>query len=306
MDKGFISASMLDPYSRRLESAKVYVEELRRKKTLEEKGIEEERKVELRRAVERAEALVQRGERSMQRELEAIQDLIDKQDAAIAEKDFVIQSMEERLSNARVLAPRDGIFVVRLFVDWRSGGRWRENAPGTRLYGNAHIADVIDPDAMQVEFLVNEADFPRLEEGLPAKVKLPACPERTFEGRLAKLGGLGRDRFDLAPLGQEEDKTGVTTFNAAVAFDGGDAVLRPGMSAVLEILLGDPVQALTVPREAVQETDEGVYVAVRDDTGEPRRQLVEGSFFDEEYFAVTQGLAEGDRVLVNAEKRGPL
>jgi len=306
MDKGFISASMLDPYSRRLQSSKVYLEELRRKKALEEKGIEEERKVELRRAVERSEALVERGERSMARELEAIQNLIEKQEATIAEKEFVIEKMEERLSNSRVLAPREGIFVVRLFVDWRSGGRWRENAPGTRLYGNAHIADVIDPEAMQVECLVNEADFSKLKEGLPARVRLPAFPGRSFQGTLAKLGGLGRDRFDLAPMGQEEAKTGVATFNATVTFDGEDARLRPGMSALVEILLGGQVEVLVVPREALRETDDGVQVTIEDAQGEAHIQRIQGSFFDEQHFAVSEGLSEGDVVVMEVKGGGDL
>ena len=77
------------------------------------------------------------------------------------------------------------------------------------------------------------------------------------------VGGIGRDRFDLAPQGQEESHTGVTVFNALLDIESPGVELRPGMSALVEVVIEPEKPRLVLPRAAVQRTvgdDEARFV----------------------------------------------
>ena len=89
-------------------------------------------------------------------------------------------------------------------------------------------------------------------------------------------------------------------FNAAVELDGKGATFRPGMSAVMEVLLEEPRPRLVIPREAVQESDEGPVVLRKTRSGS-ERVPIQGSVFDDRYFLVTEGLQENDVILVRQE-----
>lgn len=291
-DKGYITATALEPFSRRVESASAYVSELQLKISLREKALPEERRVELRENVRRAASKVERGRKAMERRLDALLNSVAKKDAEIARNRFRLADLERQVTEANVVSPADGIFVIRLFRDWRSGGVWREYRPGAHIWGGGDtIADIIDPASMRIELNFSEVDFPRIRKGLPVRIRIPSFPDRTFTGVVAELGGVGRDRYELAQLGHETAHTGVTQFNAVIDFDGQGIAFHPGMSAECEVQLEEPRAQLVVPRSAVAFRDgsPGVLVA-------GRWTPFEGRILNEHYVVVDGGLAEGDRI----------
>lgn len=297
-DKGFVSDVMLEPYRRRFETAQAFVEELKVKRQLREKGIPAERRVELERNVTRARAAVERGERAMARRLQEIRDEIGIVEIQIREREYQIASREGLLEDSVVRAPSDGIARRRQYVDWRQGGAWSEYRPGVRVWPYDSLVDLVNLEEMEVSLMINEVDFNRLAPGVKTRVRMPAFPEKIFEGHLESLGGIGRDRFELALFGEERRETDVTVFNATVVFDNPGVRFRPGMSAFVEFVLDEPRRRLVVPRAAVDETEEGPVVWRRDgDRVEPRP--VEGEAVSDDYFAIDSGLAEGDVILLD-------
>jgi multidrug efflux pump subunit AcrA (membrane-fusion protein) len=78
-----------------------------------------------------------------------------------------------------------------------------------------------------------------------------------------------------------------------------NAGLRPGMTANLKITVGQRQNALLVPMLAVQETDSGSVVLLKDaTTGESTETPVELGLSDGTNWEVLRGLNEGDQVLV--------
>ena len=303
--KEFISESMLEPFVQRARTARARLEEMKARIVLREKAVPEERRVELAREVRRIEGLLARRADARKRRVELIQAKLGVSDARIAEARYRMRRLERGLKQTESAAPASGIFSIRLFRDWRGGGVWTEYKPGLRVYRQDIVADIVDPHAMSVAFLVHESDFRHLAEGLPARVRLPAFPDRVFEGSLKEVGGIGRDRFDLAPQGQEESHTGVTVFNALLDIESPGVELRPGMSALVEVVIEPEKPRLVLPRAAVQRTvgdDEARFVVRQKALVGIREITVTGRMVGDTLFEVQSGLQEGDVVVVGREE----
>jgi len=92
----------------------------------------------------------------------------------------------------------------------------------------------------------------------------------------------------------------VLTYDVPVSLEGINGVaLRPGMTANLNIVVGQRQDVLLVPALAVQQSDEGNVVLVQDTPDGPAVTTpVQVGLSDGTYVEIASGLIEGDRVLV--------
>ena len=301
--RDFISASALEPYARKLENARSYLEELDIEIQLRKKGISEERRIELRRAVERAQATVERGQRRLGRRLAEVKNQIETSEKKIRESRHHLQHHQGEVANAATYATRDGIAKVRRYRDWRSGGRLKEYKAGVERHPQDIIADVINPEVMKIDLVVNEADFHELSGGMPVRVALPAVPGKSYHGKVEQLGAIGRDRNLVDPTAKSGGNSDIVMFSAEISFDGEGARFQPGMSAMVEVLVEPPAQRLVVHREAVHTDQDGAYVLQRH-AGETQRRGIKGRVFNERFFLVEEGLSAGDVILLRPTPSG--
>ncbi len=298
-DRKFVSATLLDKYERKLKAAVAYREELKVKARLKEKGIPVERRIELERNVIREQAGVDRGQKAMERRLAEIENEIKVIQAKIDLQKFNLEWWKQMIRNSVLSASREGIFKRYEHIDWRSGGKWMEKSPGTRTWAYDIVAEIDNPNRMQVELMVNEADFNRLSKNTKIRVRLPAFPGREFVGKLVSLGGLGRDRFEVAQRGQDDRPTGIAVFNAVVHIESTDVTFHPGMSAMAEFILEPPAERLVIPRQAVHQEAHNMIVYRKALGGKPVSTPVKGRIFNEEYFLVSEGLEPGDVIYLD-------
>jgi len=296
--KNFISLSALAPYQRKAENAGALVKEIDLKIEVSKKGIPEERRIELRTAVERAEAVGRRAEKRMARRLAEIEKEMAASEKRILENRHHSARARQETEQAEVRAARDGVVKIRKYRDWRGGGRLREYKAGVEKWPQDIIADVIDPEKMKIKLVVNESDFHVLREGMPVRVCMPAFPGRTFRGRLEQLGAIGHDRSKVDPTARSGEQSEIMMFSAEISFDGGGTTFQPGMSAMVEIMVEDPAPRLVVPREAVHGVEGGFFVN-RKAAASVERVEVKGRILNERYFLVEGGLKETDVVLLN-------
>ena len=97
--------------------------------------------------------------------------------------------------------------------------------------------------------MVHEVDRHRLAVGLPVRLRLEAYPEAEFTGRIETIARLATE---------VEADSGVRGFAVVARIDGADPRLRPGMTAIVEIVLGEVADVVLVPRTAVAERDGGL------------------------------------------------
>ena len=299
-DKGYTTISALEPYGRSLENAKAVLEELKLKNQIERKGISEERRVELRKAVERAKSNLERIGQRRKRRLEAIATLISAEEKNLEVTKFTIAHAQEQIDNASVYAPSDGVFKLLTYRDWTAGGLWREVQVGDEKRPEDVIGHIIDPSNMMVKLVVNESDFPKLSVGMPVTMRVPSLPGKVFNGKIKQLGAIGKDRNMVDPIAAGGGDSEVIMFNAAVDFDGQGVRFHPGMSADITVGVQRHKPGLYIPRAAVFMKDGRHYVYV-EENGEERQ--IAGHDFNEMMFHVEGGLAEGDRIYIRRIRR---
>jgi multidrug resistance efflux pump len=303
LEKGFVTRMGLEPRQRRAETARAALAEKRIALAEAADGRPREELLELESEVGRLREQVARGERSMARRLEEADSRIRESDTEIAKDRFTIANLSREIARTEIRAPTNGVIALRIFQDWRSGGQWSEYKPGITVYKNDRVGDIVNPGLMEVALMVNEADARLVRAGQKARLRLPAYPDREFAGVVRDVGGIGRDRYDLAPRGQEDGLTGVAMFNVTVSIRDPHVEYRPGMSVLVEIEIEPPGEALVVPAEALTPEGGGWVARVRTGRGE-RRAAVTGRRVGERFFRIESGLNEGDVVCLAADGGG--
>jgi HlyD family secretion protein len=102
-----------------------------------------------------------------------------------------------------------------------------------------------DLSQMQVKAEVSEADIGRVVEGAPVKFTVDAYPGREFEGRVIQV----RSAPDVK---EGQTATNVVVYGVLVTAANPDQVLKPGMTATVEILAETLKDALVVPSQALR------------------------------------------------------
>lgn len=142
------------------------------------------------------------------------------------QRDRTQQTMLHAQANSNLMqvrSPLDGV-VVRDTV-WKQG-TMGEVQEGDQIRPGVPVMEVVNPTAMQVRVLANQEDFPRLQIGQTAKVRLDAYPEMVFAAKLAQL----------APIGEGGDfSSKLRSFVVIVSIEGNDPKLMPDLSAAVDV-----------------------------------------------------------------------
>jgi HlyD family secretion protein len=150
--------------------------------------------------------------------------------------------------------------------------------------------DVVDISCIYITAPIDEVDAPRVREGMPARVTLDAFKDRSFPAHVRRV----------APYVLDTEKQARTVEVEAEIDDRGDALLLPGYSADVEVILAEHADVLRIPTRALIEGNR-VYVL---EEGRARARGIETGLGNWEYTEVTQGLEAGQRVVVSIDREG--
>jgi multidrug resistance efflux pump len=299
-ERGFIADAVLERYVRRAATARAALEEKQLQIELRRQGARAEDLLENERTIERYTADLARGASAMQRRLGQIDAGIAVGTLQLEQRRFDRDRNAGDLQQTTTLAATSGVLRVRMYSNWRQGGVWQPYAAGIRKNKYDTVADIIGRGSFRVDLMVHESDLHRVSVDAPVRIHVGAFPGKVFRGRVKAVGGVGRDRQDVAPRGYEDSPSGVTMFNVEVRFDEvGDADLHPGMSAIAEIVVSPVARRLLIPSAAVGQHQgaSAVRIAPARSRGKPSVRRVAGHPFDALNFVVEDGLAEGDTIL---------
>lgn len=163
--------------------------------------------------------------------------------AALVKAETNLELARDRLSDVTLRAPLSGTIVERNVEDGQIITGAREVSGGTVLMRMADLAEV------QVRTLVDETDIGRVDPGLPAAITVEAFPDRTFRGTVLKI----------EPQAVVEQN--VTMFAVLTRIVNEGDLLRPGMNASVEIVLGREEDVLALPNAAVKTPQEARQLA---------------------------------------------
>jgi len=255
------------------------------------------------------------GERSRLALLDAEQRLREAEAAETAAKttadsDFVsrdrriekikadLERAERAVKSLQAVAPREG--TVNILPNYRSAtpmGAPAEYRPGDKTFPGAMILELPDLSSVFLVARIEEADRGQLRVGQTATIRADAIPDRDYQATISEISLLARvDYMSGWPPAK--------LFDLKLTFTDPDARLRPGMSAVARVGVGQIEDVLLVPAKAV--FNEGGRAVVyrfgrRDFSAVPVEIIRRGR----EQVAVKGGVEPGDRVALappNEEK----
>jgi multidrug resistance efflux pump len=142
------------------------------------------------------------------------------------QRDRTQQTMLHAQANADLMqihSPLDGVVVLNTI--WKQG-TMGEVQEGDQVRAGVPFMQVVNPAAMQVRVLANQQDFPKLEVGQTAKVRMDAYPELIFPAKLDQV----------APIGESGDFSNkIRAFVVIVSIQGNDPKLMPDLSAAVDV-----------------------------------------------------------------------
>jgi multidrug resistance efflux pump len=232
---------------------------------------------------------------------------IKKRELDTQRKERDLDQAQKEIEKITIKAEKPGLVVY--------GKVWKGSGPekirvGDEIWGGVNIITLPDLSRMQVKTYVNEVDVDKLKIGQPASIKLDALPEPTFNGKIASIAPLGREK---------EGEKHVKVFDVTVEIAEEDDRLKPGMTAIAEVIIEtipprpeiaadsvltkatDEVVAeslplpLFIPLDAVFEKD-GRTVVYRLVDGQPKEVEVVLGKRNNDYVVVEEGLVPDDRV----------
>jgi multidrug resistance efflux pump len=154
------------------------------------------------------------------------------------QRDRTQQTMMHAQANADLMqihSPLDGVVVLDTI--WKQG-TMGEVQEGDQVRAGVAFMEVVNPAAMQVRVMANQQDFPALQIGQTARVRLDAYPEMMFQGKVDQI----------SPIGEGSDfSQKIRNFAIVVAIQGNDPKLMPDLSAAVDVDTSTRKAETTVP-----------------------------------------------------------
>ncbi|WP_419949547.1 efflux RND transporter periplasmic adaptor subunit [Candidatus Palauibacter sp.] len=148
----------------------------------------------------------------------------------------------DKLDDVTLRAPISGTVVERTVEQGQV-------VTGTRdLTGGTVLMRMADLNEVQVRMLVDETDIGRLQPGLPADITVEAYPSRTFRGSVLKI----------EPQAVVEQN--VTMFAVLTRISNEEDLLRPGMNADVEVVIGREEDVLAVANSGIKSQQEAAQI----------------------------------------------
>ncbi len=152
---------------------------------------------------------------------------------------------------------------------------------------------VADLDRLQVDAFVDETDIGRVRLGQPAEVTIDAYPDRKFFGRVVKIAS------------GSTMQQNVVTYDVTIALQNPGHLLKPDMTATVNITVARRDDVLAIPIDAVRQGAQGATVSVmtKGRNGRPQFNTVpiKTGVSDADHIEVLDGLKEGDTVVVSGQ-----
>jgi HlyD family secretion protein len=197
------------------------------------------------------------------------------------------------LAKMTIRAPGPGLVI---YGDQRNPWDEREIKVGEMVYSGQPFLTLPDLSEMQAVVSIHEADISRIHTGQKAFVVVESSNETPIDGEVVKVAPVA------ASSGRrwgEDSKR----FNVDIALRGEIASLklRPGLTARVEIQIGEKKGVLAVPAQAVF-AQRGKFFVFKRQGDAASRTEVEIEDGNAQFSVVKSGLADGDLVtLYNPE-----
>jgi len=194
-----------------------------------------------------------------------------------------LELFKQQVENCTIRAPHDG-FLIYANDPWRN----LIIEAGVEVRQKQTLFYLPDLANMEVKTLLHESIVKRVRDGMRTKIRVEGLRDHVIEGHVASIASLPSRNFFSE----------VTYYVGQIKLDNVPRGLLPGMTAEVEIATVHRPDALTIPVESMT-IENGVEVCyVSDGQALQRREVKLGQASDSR-LEVTEGLSEGEQVVLN-------
>ncbi len=213
--------------------------------------------------------------------------------ANVQRAERALKQQERKLRQGYTLAPRAGLVVYAPVGNEEDG---KKIEVGMIPFEGQDLMYLPDVSSMKVDIQINEVDLSRVKIGMPAEIRLDAFPDVTFKGEVHNIADLAKRKISRI-TGRP---TGAKVFDVSIKVLAQDKRLKPGLSAMVDIIVKKYKDALYVPVESVFIDElERTTVFVKKLNGDIESRVVKLGESNDLVVVVLEGLEEGERVLLN-------
>lgn len=215
--------------------------------------------------------------------------------AQIKQAGITADTAKVNLGYTKIVSPIDGI-VVALVVQEGQTVNANQTTPT--------IIKVAQLDTVTVKTQISEADVIKVKPGLPVYFTILGDPDTRYNAELRTIEP-ATDAILTETTSSSSSSSTASSSTTAIYYNGlfdvpnPDNKLRISMTAQVSIVRAQAKDALLIPSSALgQRSREGYTVRVLDAQGQPQARKVRVGINNNVNAEVTEGLAEGDQVVV--------
>ncbi len=216
---------------------------------------------------------------------------IQNAEAAVQLLTAEMETLQQTKELCELKAPQAGTVAYANQPWYDDERRIRE---GATVFREQSIFILPDLTRMQVKLQIHESVVNKIKPGLPAVMRIDAFPDVQLQGTVKFVAELAASSFLDAK--KYEVIVHINEFPAGMN-------LKPGMTAQVTIHAGRYENVLAVPINAVTEHLGQTYV-YQIEGGSVRRQAVQVGRSTHAFVEIVDGLAGGERVVLDAYQRG--
>jgi biotin carboxyl carrier protein len=183
-----------------------------------------------------------------------------------------------------VTAPMAGMVVMQAIF---RNGAFDQIQKGDMIYPGQPFMKIVQPESMQVEATINQAQSSELRIGQSVRIGLDAFPGFVVNGRIYSIGAMG--------VGSWRENYYIREIPLRIAIEGGDPRVIPDLSAAADVVLEKADNAVLAPAEAVQSENGKSVVFVKNGPAFEKREVQLG-LRNGTQAAVVRGLGGGETV----------
>jgi len=197
-----------------------------------------------------------------------------------------LEKIRDQISKCRITAPAPGLVVYHK-------ERWRGNEniieEGSMVRQRQQLITLPDVSLMRVDAKVHESAVDLVEAGQRASITIDALHDRHFWGKVTRVAPLADNQRWWSP--------DVKVYHTEVLVDSATADLRPGMSAMVELIVTELKDVLSVPIQSVS-LHQGVEACYVMNGAGVELRAVELGLANDKHVVVKEGIKAEERVLL--------
>lgn len=209
---------------------------------------------------------------------------IELVEGEIKKAEVSLRQARERLKDTEVIAPISGIIIEKRVEK----GQIISSGIST-VTGGTHLATIADMSSIYIIAEVDETDIGKIKSYQEVNLTTDTYPDRIFYGKVERI----------APMGVEQNR--IIIFKVKIEVTGeGRELLKPSMTANVQIMIETRKGVLQVPEEAIKSegVDYSVYVLKN---GNQEKRKIKKGISNGSFTEVLEGVKEGEKVVVGGQ-----